>query len=407
MYSFNKILKQLLPVLVAVFLASSCNKDVGQFPEVIPPGPNSGPGLATVVAGNAGYSLYSAIILKAGMTATLNDSSRTLTMYVPVNAAVKQAITAMTAGAVPANAPDAVYLAFINGTNFTQETAAAIVRYNTLPQKIDYTALPSTFPNFQYPSLFNPKPELSAILRLTTFPSKINGNFVNNVPVISQAIQAGNGVIYETGALVAPPQHYLWDRISTDPNLTYLKAAIARADEGALPGTTLAGYLQNIGANFTVLAPTDAAFKTMLTGLIYQSLIKQGVPATTAMAQATALASTPDVFTNAALASVLTPTTVKGIVVYHIINSRAFLNNFPAAQTNYPTLLNGAVTSHPGVGLKVTMSGVMAASATVKGAVNATPANIVINPTPEPGGSSDQHYLNGVLHKIDQVLLPQ
>ena len=34
-------------------------------------------------------------------------------------------------------------------------------------------------------------------------------------------------------------------------------------------------------------------------------------------------------------------------------------------------------------------------------------SNIAINPTPAPGGTSDQHYLNGVIHKIDQVLRPQ
>ena len=34
-------------------------------------------------------------------------------------------------------------------------------------------------------------------------------------------------------------------------------------------------------------------------------------------------------------------------------------------------------------------------------------ANIIINGTPAPNGSSDQFYINGTLHKINQVLLPQ
>jgi uncharacterized surface protein with fasciclin (FAS1) repeats len=68
--------------------------------------------------------------------------------------------------------------------------------------------------------------------------------------------------------------------------------------------------------------------------------------------------------------------------------------------------LNNAVNAHPGVALQATlgMTG-MATSASVKGVVNATASNIQINPA--ANGTSDQHYINGVLHVIDQVLRPQ
>jgi len=62
------------------------------------------------------------------------------------------------------------------------------------------------------------------------------------------------------------------------------------------------------------------------------------------------------------------------------------------------------------VGLKVTFTGpTTITSATVKGvgAANTTASNIAINPTPDPNGTSDQHFINGTLHKIDQVLFPQ
>jgi uncharacterized surface protein with fasciclin (FAS1) repeats len=42
--------------------------------------------------------------------------------------------------------------------------------------------------------------------------------------------------------------------------------------------------------------------------------------------------------------------------------------------------------------------GLVTATATVKGVANATPSTI---------SSKDNHYLNGVLHVINQVLLPQ
>jgi uncharacterized surface protein with fasciclin (FAS1) repeats len=63
------------------------------------------------------------------------------------------------------------------------------------------------------------------------------------------------------------------------------------------------------------------------------------------------------------------------------------------------------VPAHPGVALKATFGATGVTAATVKGVANPTASNITINPF--PGGTSDQNYVNGVLHKIDQVLIPQ
>jgi hypothetical protein len=150
-----------------------------------------------------------------------------------------------------------------------------------------------------------------------------------------------------------------------------------------------------------------------LFGLIAQTLINNGVPPQIAIPTATQLASTPGVFTNPALASALTPQTVKGIVVYHVLGSRAFTNNFPTTETGYPTLLNSAIPTHPGLKLKATFTppNPFVTTATVKDVYNNSPAaNIFINAqplTPDPYGTSDQNFVNGVLHKIDKVLLLQ
>jgi uncharacterized surface protein with fasciclin (FAS1) repeats len=165
--------------------------------------------------------------------------------------------------------------------------------------------------------------------------------------------------------------------------------------------------MKNIGANFTVFAPSDDAFKILLTGAIYQSLVLQGMPAVTAFPTAQFLASTPAVFSNPALYGALSAQTVKGIVVYHVMTSRAFTNNLPTTLSNYPTVLNSVVPSHPGLAVKATFGNPFVTAATVKGAANQTASNILIAMFPEPAGSSDQHYLNGVIHVIDQVLLPQ
>ena len=109
----------------------------------------------------------------------------------------------------------------------------------------------------------------------------------------------------------------------------------------------------------------------------------------------------------------LSPTNVKGILVYHVLGKRAFTNNFPTTETAVPTLLNSGLPSHPGLKIKSTFTSPnpFVTAATVKDVYNNSPAaNIIINAsplTPDPIGTSDQSFVNGVLHKIDKVLLPQ
>ena len=411
MINIKKITGAICCILGSAILLTACNKGTFDIGGNTPISPNGTPSTAKAIADSIkaipNYSLYSAIVTKSGLTATLNNKSVTYTAFVPGNTAVKQLITALTGGAIPSNAPDATFLGFINGSSFTAASAAGIVGYNVVPQALPSAAFSTAFPNVQYPTLVNPAPQLSALLRLTTFPSNRNGFYVNNVPVVGADKMTGNGIIHEVGAVVVPPQQYLQDRIDAASNLTYLKAAITRADSGTAAPGFLKGALLNIGANLTVFAPTDAAFQATLTGLITQALVAQGVPLATAQAQAAFLASTPAVFSNPALYGSLSAQVVKGILVYHLMGVRVFTNNFPTTQANFPTLLNGAIAAHPGLGLRVTFTGPFVSAATVKGLGNSTAANIMINPTPAPNGSSDQNYLNGSLHIIDQVLIPQ
>lgn len=393
----------------AILFLASCNKDLETFPNPTNPQP-SGLSLSQAISpANNTDSLFSYMVARAGLTSTLANTANRYTVFMPTNQAIKLFVNAASGGAVPLNAPDAVFAGFIQ-TSLPAATATSIVSYLIDPQTIRSNNIPSAFPNFQYPSILNPAPSVSALLRLTNFPSTANGAWFNNVPISSVNEDYANGVIHKIAFMVTPPQRYLWDRINTDNQLTYLKAAILRADSGATSTNSLVGFLQNIGANFTVFAPTDAAFQATITAVAYQTLINLGVPPATALVQAQALASSPTVFSNPALFGVLTAQTVKGIVVYHILGSRAFTNNFPTTATAVPTLLNGVFATHPGLTLTATFSNPFVASATVKGVANATAANVIINAsplTPDPAGTSDQHYLNGTLHKIDQVLLPQ
>jgi uncharacterized surface protein with fasciclin (FAS1) repeats len=389
-YITSRIKIGLLLAFSAMMILSSCNKDVEQLagPGYVAP---SGLSLGETIAATPTDSLYYRMIVRAGLLSTVTNKSNFYTMFVPDNNAMKVFINAISG--IPLASPDAVFAGFIN-TTLPVASANGIVSYNTCPQSITTANIPSTFPNFQYPSILNPAPSLSALLRLTTFPTTRNGNWLNNVPLTAVNAATANGTIHHTAGVVAPPSRYLWDRVNTDADLTILKAAITRADSGVLVtnASSLIGALQNIGANLTLFAPSNLAFKQVISALT-GGVIPVGAPDAT--------------FIGFLGSNSISTQTVKGIVVYHILGYRVFANNFPTTATSYPTLLNGAIPTHPGVSIKCVFTGLSVTAATVKGVINLSASNIPINPTPDPGGTSDQHFLNGTLHKIDQVLLPQ
>ena len=388
----------LLAITAMMFILASCNKDVEQFttPVVVTP---SGLALGETIATIPDDSLYYRFIVKSGLLTTINTKSNIFTMFVPNNAAMRQFLVAI--GAPPQPQPDAVYSGFI--TAFVPATtAASIVSFNMIPQSITTASIPNTFPNWFYPTNLNPTSGASfnPLVRLLTFPSTRNGNWINNIPLLAVNLAAANGVIHTAAAMPAPPQKVLAQRILApvafggDADMTILAAAINRADSGVAPTTSasLVWALSNFGPNLTVFAPTNQAFKNLIS-----FLTGGAIPPNAPDANFIAFLGSNSVSTQL----------VKGIVVYHILGNRAFTNNFPTTATSYPTLLNGGVPTHPGVRLTCTFTGPFVSGATVKGVGNATASNIAINPTPEPNGTSDQFFVNGVIHKIDQVLLPQ
>jgi uncharacterized surface protein with fasciclin (FAS1) repeats len=408
-----KKISSIIALFISVVTISSCNKELEQVNEAVII-PSTLPKLDQSLRDNADFSLYYALVVRGNQLSLINDSTRSFTMFVPGNAGIKALINALSGGLVPTNAPNAVFEAFINN-QVPVEQAAAIVQYNTIPQVIRASSIPNTYFNFSYPSTLNPLPSVSPLLRLNVFPSGINGAWLNNVPIFAFDREASNGVIHQTATLAIPAQRTLWDRISTDTTLKYLKAAVQRADSGVAPvsSSSLVWVLSNFGPDITVFAPVDTAFQKTLKLVIAQALIAQGLPIQIALQTATSLSSTPNVFSNPALYGSLTAQTVKGILVYHILGKRAYTNNMPTTATSFPTLLNTVFATHPGVKLKVNINAPnpFVASATVKDVYSNSPAaNIIINAsplTPEPFGTSDQEYINGVLHKIDAVLLPQ
>lgn len=417
----NRILNIILSAATLMLLMTSCNKELEQFPEGVVT-PATGPTLNQVMQGNADDSLYYKMITRIGLNSVLDDTTKFHTLFVSNNNGLKPLLSSIAAQAgitLPVNAPDAFFSAFIS--QMPTSVIGGLVSYNTVPQKLMAAQIGSSFPNFIYPTLIDPSnggvlpqlPALGPIIRLSVYPSTSNGAWLNNVPITGADQLARNGVIHHVATLAIPGQRFLWDRISTDAELTYLKAAVERADSGVVAGSRLQDYLSTFGPDFTVFAPVDTAFQSLLKGLILQGLVAQGLPIQIALPIATQLASTPSVFTNPSLASALSPTNVKGIVVYHVLGKRAFTNNFPTTETAIPTLLNSGIPSHPGLKLKSTFTAPnpFASAVTVKDVYNNSPAaKIILNNTPltpDPVGKCDQNFVNGVLHKIDKVLLPQ
>lgn len=177
-----------------------------------------------------------------------------------------------------------------------------------------------------------------------------SGVSVNGARVVQADVQASNGVIHVIDKVLLPPAGNILAVVQADTTLSYLTAAALRG------GAAVTGALSSPAIPLTVFAPTNAAFRAA------------GFPTIAAI--------------NAAPVDALT-----SILTYHVIaNARAFS----------PTLTNGAVLTTFQTGT-VTL-GVGSSGVTVTGKGNGGTASKVT--------TADITATNGVIHKIDRVLLP-
>ena len=345
---YNSI-KLILPLALLVVVATtSCNKDVPSATPIVPT--SAGSTIGDILNTNPNFTILRAAVTKAGMLAAVSDKNNEFTVFAPSDAA-------FIASGIP--------LAAINALPAASVTS--IVQYHVIPgRKLMSSAVPTTFPNIQMPTSFIiPAPNTSPLVRFSNFPSRRGDRvWVNNIPVVTPDVNAANGAIHVTAAVVAPPSRVLLDTISRETDMSYLVAAILRADVGVPTGSRFQDFLANQLANFTVMAPTNTAFMAMFTAL--------------------RLPVSPNSF------SLLPTTTVRGIVAYHLLIGRAFSNNLPTAATPVPTMLSASLPTAPLLTVDATQG--------VRGARNPSFSRIT---------AVDRHAINGVYHKIDQVLMPQ
>jgi hypothetical protein len=319
----NHTFKAFFGIALSALFLTACNKDLEQLAPIATPVYPTAPGIAATLAANPNYSFYSAMITRAGLTASLNDSTKKFTLFATDNAGMKIFVNAASSGAVPLNAPDAIFLGFIAGS-LPVPSAQGIIQYNTVGQKLIGSDIGTAFPNFPITSQIILDPN-QPFVRLTLFPVRGTPySYVNNIPLSSTDMAANNGVVHTTFTIVAPPSKLLKDTMYKEATLTYFKAAIARADSGSVGLSKLDSLLGYGATNMTVLAPNDNAFKTLIFGLAFQSYLSTRTLPYNATDTANAVATgNGAVAAGPAFLSTNNVTTaqVKGIMAYHILAS--------------------------------------------------------------------------------------
>ncbi|HTL10148.1 MAG TPA: fasciclin domain-containing protein, partial [Chitinophagaceae bacterium] len=232
---------------------------------------------------------------------------------------------------------------------FASAEAVAQAPIETLKAILLYHVLPSEVKSSSIPLAANT--EVNTVANKPVYVTRTSNNkvFVNGVSVIQKDWDAKNGVIHVIDRVLIPAVGTIVATAQGNAQLSYLVAAVLRASQGS---TNVAAVLSGAGP-LTVFAPTNQAF------------INAGFATIDAI--------------NAADPAALTT-----ILTYHVIAGRVFSSD----------LVNGAkVPTVNGGTVEIQLNG----GARVKGKSNTSASNILI---------TDIVASNGVVHVIDQVLLP-
>lgn len=276
--------------------------------------------IVDVVVAGADFTLLEAAVLHAGLADALKSPS--ITVFAPTDAAFKAA-------------------------GFANEAAIKAADKAVIANILTYHVVGSLVPASAIETKNNA--EVATLNTAKVFVTKnASGVSVNGAKVTSADVKAENGaIIHVIDAVLIPETKNIVALAQSIPSLSYLVAAVLRANEGA---TKVVTVLSGVGP-LTVFAPTNDAF------------IKAGFP-TIASIQA----ASPD-----ALASILT---------YHVVGARVYSTNL---STGNVTTANGGTVA------------VNATNATLKGKNNTGDSKIT---------AVNVAASNGVVHVIDTVLLP-
>lgn len=285
--------------LATSFLLTSCDEE--EEPMVQPTNT-----IVDIAVGDNNFSDLVTALTKANLVSTLQGG--TYTVFAPTNAA-------FAAAGIDVNALTGDQLAPV----LLNHVLAAEVRAASVPSGAVTTAGGGDI-----------------------YVSLNNGVFINGVvEVVQTDIIADNGVIHVIDNVILPASQNLVEIASGSDDFTTLVSLVA--------GAGLVETLSDVTANYTVFAPTNAAFA---------KLFETVDPAS------------------------LTPEQITNILLYHVVPGRVYSTD----------LATGDVAAANGANLGVDLSsGVVIKGANSEGS-NVTAANL--------------NATNGVIHVIDTVLLP-
>lgn len=280
---------------------------------------------------NKDFSVLTAAVVKADLVGTLTDTQASFTLFAPNNAAFEAAgITSL--------------------DNLSKDDLDPILKYHVINSEIFADELPDTEGAFA-----EAVTTLNGDIYLT---NNAGGAFINgNSEVVvatnaDEALDFGNGVVHVIDRMLSPASVDVVG-IAQDAGFTLLAAALTEAG--------LVSDLQVTDANFTVFAPTNAAFSALYSAL--------------------------EVSGPSGVDEVLGSGTLSTVLLYHVFNQdRVFSTD----------LTNGlGVSTMAEVGFTVEIGD--------DGAVTLNDQDSSENPTVT---GTDNLATNGVVHIIDKVLLP-
>ena len=377
-------------ILIAVamgglFAVSSCNKELPEASPIIILQYQGTLTIADVLGTDPNYTILFAALKRAApaggvagdLLTSLGDKNSVFTIFAPDN-------NAFIASGIPSAAAIAT---------FRPGQLDSLLRYHIIPgRQYASTDIPITFPNLQLPSALSVGTLIGTVpFKLPIYPARrASGFWVNNIPVKTADNKVLNGVIHTPTTLITPPGVLTANIINNDPagRFTLFAALIARADQGQTDPTKTFNYALNIPfASLTIFAPTNTAVKAFINA---------------ASGGLVPLAA-PDAVFIGFINTNLPIQSATGIVAYHFLPTKDFSVNFPTIGDFFPTFLNGGIPTHPGVKVQSVLNGALfGIQLQVTGVGNGGVAAVSNAPA-----DLDRNAINGVVHIIDKVLLPQ
>lgn len=314
-----KTIKSKLSLLTVFMLSltlvffSSCNEEETPMPD---------PNIVQVASANTNFSTLVAAVQTAGLAETLSGTGP-FTVFAPTNDAFNRFLSA------------------------NSLTADQLLASNGLGETLTYHVVGASVPSSAVSA-----GKVTSVSGDPFYVSIAPNNEIwinGNAKITATDVAASNGIIHVLDYVITPPTQNIAEiaiasSTAAQPEFTQLVAALVRAN--------LAGAFQGgFDDDFTVFAPTDAAFQNLYAALGVTSVDEIPLETLTAVLQ------------------------------YHVVPARAFSQDLREG-ASLPTLLTGQ-------NLTVNLS------------------NLQINDSGLVAEALNIHATNGVIHVINKVLLPE